>query len=119
MPIAAEGPGKRDLVSLLSVPEYGSVTRWCFAARFVTASLGMCRSTASCRLSPPTPTRCCSIACMDDADAELLNVGGITNTVNVLPAAGAAAIDVRRELLAFRGVASAQSVAAVTDAFDQ
>jgi putative ABC transport system permease protein len=69
----------------------------------------------------PHPVR--SIAYLDAADAELFNLDGITNTVDVVPAAGATTLDVRRELFTIPGVASAQSVIAATDAvrdaFDQ
>lgn len=56
-------------------------------------------------------------------EADLFNLAGLTNAVNLLPVAGATTADVQQELFAQQAVASVQSVTAITeavrDAFDQ
>ncbi len=62
----------------------------------------------------PHPAR--GLVYMDIAHADLFNLSGIANAVNILPAAGAATDDVQRELFDTDAVASVQSVTAVTEA---
>jgi len=69
----------------------------------------------------PYPVR--GFTYMDIAHADLMSLAGIANAVNVLPGEGVSTADVQRELFQLDGVASVQSVTAVTeavrDAFDQ
>ncbi|MDR9451450.1 MAG: FtsX-like permease family protein, partial [Acidimicrobiia bacterium] len=69
----------------------------------------------------PYPVR--GFAYMDLAHAELFNLEGIVNAVNVLPVPGATVEEVQQELFALESVASVQSVTtsteAVRDAFGQ
>jgi putative ABC transport system permease protein len=62
----------------------------------------------------PYPVR--GFVYMDLSHAGLFNLEGITNTMNVLAAEGAATADVQRELFALEQVTSVQSVTAVTEA---
>ncbi|MDH3605523.1 MAG: FtsX-like permease family protein [Acidimicrobiia bacterium] len=62
----------------------------------------------------PHPVR--SLAYMDLSQAQLFNLEGLTNGMNVLPASGANTEAVQEELFRFEQVASVQSVTAVTDA---
>jgi len=69
----------------------------------------------------PHPVR--GVVYMDLGHADIFNLRGVTNAVNLLPQAGATTSDVQRELFALEQVASVQSVTAVTEAvrgaFDQ
>ncbi len=69
----------------------------------------------------PHPVR--AFAFIDRTGADLFNLAGITNALNVLPAEGATTTDVQRELFEIGWVSSVQSVTAVTEAvrdgFDQ
>ena len=69
----------------------------------------------------PHPVR--SLAYMDLSQAGLFNLVGITNGMNVLPAAGHDIAEIQQALFPFEQVTSVQSVTAVTeavrDAFDE
>ncbi|MBT8247820.1 MAG: ABC transporter permease [Acidimicrobiia bacterium] len=62
----------------------------------------------------PHPVR--SLAYMDLSRADQFNLAGITNGMNLLPAAGFSTEDVQVELFELEQVTSVQSVTAVTDA---
>jgi putative ABC transport system permease protein len=59
----------------------------------------------------PNPYR--FVAFMDLAHADLMNLEGIVNTFQIVPAAGASSVDVQRELFGTPGIAAAQPVTEV------
>ncbi len=61
----------------------------------------------------PYPIR--NFAYVDTEFAGLMGLAGITNTIQVLPEAGVADVDVQRELFSIPGVASVQDVSATTE----
>jgi putative ABC transport system permease protein len=61
----------------------------------------------------PYPVR--NFTYLDASHADLMGLEGITNVVQVVPAAGVADIDIQRDLFSIPGVASVQDVRATTE----
>lgn len=82
--------------------------------RVGTASFTFVDSSLPVVATHPHPVR--SLAYMDLTRADLFNLAGVTNGMNLLPAAGFTTEDVQVELFGLEQVTSVQSVTAVTQA---